>query len=65
MCSKLGETPFRTRQDRQFDGLYLSLVNHFLKKKWSSEQMSNRISNEHFLSISHETIYRHVKLDKH
>lgn len=55
----------RSRRNRQFDEMDFSLVNHCLKKKWSPEQISNRLYNERLLSISHETIYRHVKRDKH
>ncbi len=54
----------RSRRNRQFDDKVLSLVNHFLKKKWSPEQIANRLCREGLLSISHETSYRHVKLDK-
>ena len=36
-----------------------------LKRKWSPEQISGHLHREGFLSISHETIYRHVWRDRH
>jgi IS30 family transposase len=35
-----------------------------LKQHWSPEQISGRLANEGVLRISHESIYRHIWLDK-
>lgn len=54
----------RSRRNRQFGYDELSLVNHYLRKKWSPEQIANTLYNRSELSISHETIYQHIWLDK-
>ncbi|MFT6255942.1 MAG: IS30 family transposase [Cellvibrionaceae bacterium] len=40
------------------------LIEGKLDDKWSPEQISGWLSNEEYITISHETIYRHVWLDK-
>jgi len=55
----------RSRRNKQFQTTGFELVDWFLRHKWSPEQISNRLYNEGILSISHATIYKHVKRDKH
>jgi len=42
----------------------ISLINKLLADKWSPEQISGWLDKEKGSKISHETIYRHVWLDK-
>lgn len=54
----------RSRRNRQFTPDQWLLVEALLEKKWSPEQISERLRQEGKLSISHETIYRYVYKDK-
>jgi len=42
----------------------MQLLFHLLKKKWSPEQISIVVKRAEILSISHETIYKHILYDK-
>jgi len=42
----------------------MKIVFHLLKKKWSPEQISIVLKRAEILSISHETIYKHILYDK-
>lgn len=54
----------RSRRNQQFTNSDYWLVNYFLQKQWSPEQISGRLSQAGLLQISHETIYCHVWRDK-
>jgi len=43
----------------------ITFINTALTDKWSPEQISGWLEKEKVIKISHETIYRHVWLDKH
>lgn len=42
----------------------IALVNHYICQDFSPEQVSGYLDREHALSISHETIYKHIWSDK-
>ena len=54
----------RSRRNRRFTAAEIALVEDLLRKQWSPEQVSGHLAREGRLSISHETIYRHVWRDK-
>lgn len=54
----------RSRRNQQFTSADYQIVTHYLKRDWSPEQISGYLRKHQLLSISHETIYRHVWLDK-
>jgi transposase, IS30 family len=54
----------RSRRNQQFTPQELRKVDELLCERWSPEQISGRLAKEASLSISHETIYRHVWRDK-
>jgi len=57
----------RRRRDRRggrFGQEPLQLVQMLLRQRWSPQQISQRLKRKGQLSISHETIYRHVRLDR-
>lgn len=54
----------RARRNRHFSEKDFRRVEYLLKKHWSPEQISGRLALDNQLSISHETIYRHVWRDK-
>ena len=54
----------RSRRNRHFSSGDFEHVERLLKRRWSPEQISGRLAFENQLSISHETIYRHVWRDK-
>ena len=54
----------RSRRNQQFSHEELKRVNELLAQRWSPEQIAGRLALEKTLSISHETIYRHVWRDK-
>jgi IS30 family transposase len=54
----------RSRRNSQFSPSDYRIIERFLKKKWSPEQIAGRLRFEGTLSISHETIYRYVWNDK-
>jgi IS30 family transposase len=55
----------RSRRNRQFGQVELAQVETLLKKKWSPQQISGHLGGTGELSISHETIYRHIWRDRH
>lgn len=55
----------RSRRKPQFSHAELALVERLLRMDWSPEQISGRLHLEGTLLISHETIYRHVRKDRH
>jgi IS30 family transposase len=54
----------RSRRNRHFGQEELVLVERFLRKDYSPDQVSGYLAKEGLLSISHETIYQHVWRDK-
>jgi transposase, IS30 family len=54
----------RSRRDRRFSAEDFALIDGLLCRQWSPEQVSGHPRREGRLSISHETIYRHVWRDK-
>jgi transposase, IS30 family len=54
----------RSRRNSRFLAEDFALVDELLCRQWSPEQVSGRLGREGRLSISHETIYRHVWRDK-
>lgn len=54
----------RSRRNQRFGPRDYEVVGAFLRQQWSPEQISGRLQYEGTLQISHETIYRHVWLDK-
>jgi IS30 family transposase len=54
----------RSRRNEQFTRAEFKQVERKLAEGWSPEQISGRFSVEGTMSISHETIYKHVWRDK-
>jgi transposase, IS30 family len=54
----------RSRRNQRFTHDDWAVVMTFLKLHWSPEQISGRLCNDEVLRISHESIYRHIWLDK-
>jgi IS30 family transposase len=54
----------RSRRNLRFTAGECRLVETLLREKWSPEQISGRARLLGLLSICHQTIYRHVGLDK-
>lgn len=54
----------RSRRNQQFSCEDFRLVDELLAQRWSPEQVAGRLALNKALSISHETIYRHVWRDK-
>jgi transposase, IS30 family len=54
----------RSRRNSRFSAADFALVDGLLRRQWSPEQVSGYLRREGRLSISHETIYRHVWRDK-
>ena len=54
----------RSRRNQHFTPHDFECVEALLKERWSPEQIAGRLAREPDLSISHETIYRHVWRDK-
>jgi IS30 family transposase len=54
----------RSRRNQHFTPRDFERVESLLKQRWSPEQIAGRFAREPDLSISHETIYRHVWRDK-
>ena len=54
----------RSRRNSRFQTGDFRLVERFLRRKWSPEQISGRFRKDGILRISHETIYRHTWADK-
>ena len=55
----------RSRGRSLFDKAAFRVVDRLLARKWSPQQISGYLREANILSISHETIYRHVWLDRH
>lgn len=53
----------RSRRNRQFGVAEFGRVEALLREKWSPEQIAGHLRRSAELSISHETIYRHVWRD--
>jgi IS30 family transposase len=54
----------RSRRNRRFTAQDFARVDELLRRQWSPEQVSGHLGRAGILSISHETIYRHVWRDK-
>jgi IS30 family transposase len=54
----------RSRRNSQFGGAEWERVETLLREEWSPEQVSGYLARKKELSISHETIYRHIWRDK-
>jgi IS30 family transposase len=54
----------RSRKKPQFSPQDLGLVEELLREEWSPEQISGRLRENEVLSMSHETIYRHIWRDR-
>jgi IS30 family transposase len=54
----------RSRRNRRFTAEDFALVEELLRRQWSPEQVAGHLRRAGLLSISHETIYRHVRRDK-
>ena len=54
----------RSRRNSRFSAEDFALVDELLRRQWSPEQVAGYLRREGQLSVSHETIYRHVWRDK-
>ena len=54
----------RSRRNRRFTAEDFALVEELLCRQWSPEQVAGHLARTGLLSMSHETIYRHVWRDK-
>lgn len=54
----------RSRRKPHFSRTELRLVERLLRRQWSPDQISGRLRWLRVLSISHETIYRHIWNDR-
>jgi IS30 family transposase len=54
----------RSRRNSRFTAEDFALVDELLCRRWSPEQVAGYLARQELLSISHETIYRHVWRDK-
>jgi IS30 family transposase len=54
----------RSRRNQHFTPQDFAVVNELLCRQWSPEQVAGHLARLGHLSISHETIYRHVWRDK-
>jgi len=55
----------RSRRRTHFSDDDFRLVDRLLARKWSPEQIAGHLHETNELSISHETIYRHIWLNRH
>ena len=62
--SRAGARRSRSRRNQRFTAADFQLVRARLAQQWSPEQIAGRLGQEQRLSISHETIYRHIWADK-
>lgn len=53
-----------SRRNRHFTDGDFDLIESYLRNDWSPEQVSGYLKSKGHLSISHETIYRHIWQDK-
>ena len=54
----------RSRRNQRFTAEDFALIDALLCRQWSPEQVAGHLARSGLLSISHETIYRHVWRDK-
>jgi IS30 family transposase len=54
----------RSRRNQRFSAGDFALIDELLCRQWSPEQVAGHLARAGLLSISHETIYRHVWRDK-
>jgi IS30 family transposase len=54
----------RSRRNLRFTAADWTVVMAYLRQEWSPEQIAGRLRNDGVLRISHESIYRHIWLDK-
>ena len=54
----------RSRRNSRFSAADFALIDELLSRQWSPEQVAGHLRRLGLLSISHETIYRHVWRDK-
>ena len=54
----------RSRRNQRFGPADWAMVVAYLRQGWSPEQIAGRLRKDGVLSISHESIYRYVWLDK-
>jgi IS30 family transposase len=54
----------RSRKKSQFSPTQWRQVQELLREDWSPEQISGHLRAQRTLSISHETIYRHIRRDR-
>jgi IS30 family transposase len=54
----------RARRNQRFTPQDFARVDDLLRRQWSPEQVAGHLGRQGQLSISHETIYRHVWRDK-
>jgi IS30 family transposase len=54
----------RSRRNQRFSAEDFALIDALLRRQWSPEQVAGYLARHELLSISHETIYRHVWRDK-
>ena len=54
----------RSRRNQHFTRADFKLVESLLRRQWSPEQVSGHLRRHGELSISHETIYQHIWLDR-
>ena len=53
-----------SRRNTRFSAADWDAIDMLVRQDWSPEQIVGRYAREHGLSISHETIYRHIWRDK-
>ena len=54
----------RSRRNQRFGPSHWRIVDACIQEEWSPEQAAGRLRLENRLSISHETIYRHIWRDR-
>jgi transposase, IS30 family len=54
----------RSRRNLRFSAEDFATIDELLRRQWSPEQVSGHLARLGLLSVSHETIYRHVWRDK-
>ena len=54
----------RSGRNQRFSAEDFALIDELLRRQWSPEQVAGHLRREGRLSVSHETIYRHVWRDK-
>jgi IS30 family transposase len=54
----------RSRRNLRFTPADFAVVDQLLCRQWSPEQVSGYLARHNHLSVSHETIYRHIWRDK-